>query len=831
MTNSPQAVLLQQWLAFDTDVSLAHSGIDSFVRMQENHRIRPSLMRIISSEQAILAMRESTRSLRKAPVHVRVDPDAIALDPIIDSMHVAKGDVAEAYRKLHESRETLLLSQQSSDRLAWDTAQMSALPGLIRLVALDVDELMSPVYVRQMDMDEPANDDSKQLPQFDPTELAQSGTSSTSEPVAAGDFAKINVGKHGTGKRLAEPIADATIVKAQPNIVNATDVPPTLAKPILPTHTRRPTPKSTELTEVPAESSATETLSMALGRSQEHTANPSAVQRATPSMNTSVANAPVPSSLVNTAPVDTMPDNTKLVDTLPDDTMLVDTLPVDTMPVDVAPLDKQPAAPVHVQSAPVQTPRVEATPVQMVAVEDTVVDDVAIISSPVEHVAANWPFVGAAESDTESVSLNVNNADVRTVFEMLARGYKMNILVSPDVTGTISANIQGLTATETLNGVLRMCKLKARTEEGLIYIYPGDGLPNESREVRLFPLDFARADALDPAVQGLLSPIGNAYVTQMSADDNLRTNETIVVVDTPEAIAQIEDYILQADRPPRQVMIEAHVLEVELSDDMMHGINIEAFISGDLTVGSFGLADSIASPSNPLIFAEIDGSRVDALIDAIETTTDSKTLASPRVMVVNGQNARIQVGQQLGFTVATVTETATIQDIKFLDTGVVLQVTPTISRDNQVMMQVKPEVSDGQINPDTLLPEEETREVETSVLLDNHQGVVIGGLIQETDRTVIHKLPWLGDVKHVGKLFQRRELRRRRSEIIVTLIPHIIECGPATERDVIDYERATSPLLHGPLKRACRPWDSRLPDTVGQERHLDVNRVNRAIGR
>ena len=358
---------------------------------------------------------------------------------------------------------------------------------------------------------------------------------------------------------------------------------------------------------------------------------------------------------------------------------------------------------------------------------------------------------------------------------------------------------------------------------------PATGFPHEAREVRLFPLDFARGEVLEPAVQGLLSPIGNAYVTQMQADDNLRSNETIVVIDIPEAIAQIEYYILQADRAPRQVMIEAHILEVELSDDMTHGVNFEAILGGDLTVGAFGLADPIASRSNPLFFAEIDGSDVDALITVIETTTDAKTLASPRIMVVNGQNARIQVGQQLGFTVATVTQTSTIQDVKFLDTGVVLDVTPTISRENTILMQVKPQVSDGQINPDTLLPEQETRELQTSVMVENHRGIVIGGLIQENDRTVIQKLPWLGDVMYVGKLFQRREVTRSRSEIVIALVPHIVECGICSERDEVDYDRATNPILYGPLKRACRPWEPRLPDVLGDERCLDVNRVNRVI--
>ena len=137
-------------------------------------------------------------------------------------------------------------------------------------------------------------------------------------------------------------------------------------------------------------------------------------------------------------------------------------------------------------------------------------------------------------------------------------------------------------------------------------------------------------------------------------------------------------------------------------------------------------------------------------------------------------------------------------------------------------MQVKPEVSDGEINPDTLLPEEETREVETSVLLDNHQGVIIGGLIQEKDRTVIKKFPWLGDVRYVGKLFQRREAVRSRTEIIIALVPHIIERCVQDERSAIEYERTETPLLHGALHRNCRPWEPRLPDRSARKYHMDV---------
>src|SRR5690606_21269919 len=127
---------------------------------------------------------------------------------------------------------------------------------------------------------------------------------------------------------------------------------------------------------------------------------------------------------------------------------------------------------------------------------------------------------------------------------------------------------------------------------------------------------------------------------------------------------------------------------------------------------------------------DVDSTDLKALIEVLQTTTDAKTLASPRVLVLNGQEARIQVGEQLGFRITTTTETSTLESVDFLNVGVVLTVTPRISRDGRVMMQVRPEVSSGRVNPDTGLPEEETTEVETDVMVQSGHGLIIGGLIK-----------------------------------------------------------------------------------------------------
>ncbi|MEM8864041.1 MAG: type II and III secretion system protein, partial [Planctomycetota bacterium] len=177
--------------------------------------------------------------------------------------------------------------------------------------------------------------------------------------------------------------------------------------------------------------------------------------------------------------------------------------------------------------------------------------------------------------------------------------------------------------------------------------------------------------------------------------------------------------------------------------------------------------------------------------------------------------SRIQIGEQLGFRVTTTTQTSTLESVEFLDVGVVLTVTPRITRDGRVLMRIQPEVSSGAVNPETGLPEEETTELQTDALLTTGQGMIIGGLIQERDSTVISKVPLLGSVPYAGFFFQRRQLVKSRSEIIVALVPHVMPYSPIQQQRNDDgFRRAFTPLTYGPLCRFPRPEEPRLIDTM-----------------
>jgi type II secretory pathway component GspD/PulD (secretin) len=427
-----------------------------------------------------------------------------------------------------------------------------------------------------------------------------------------------------------------------------------------------------------------------------------------------------------------------------------------------------------------------------------------------------------AELAAEAVSLHLNDVDVRQALEMLSRSHGLSILIAPGVTGKVTANLEGLPCDEALNAILKLCKLVACREGGLIYVYTRAEYPHEDLRVQVFPLDFCSSQDVLPVVSNLLSAAGQAMATEIDAADNRKTREAITVTDMPSVLLRVAEFIGQVDMPPPQVMIEAHVLQINLGDDLRHGINYKNLLdiatNSRLELDVTGFVDPSASPA---VFARVDSKNVDALLHFLKVNTDAKTLASPRVMVVNGQKARIQAGEQIPYKVITVTETSAIEEVKFLDVGVVLEVTPRISRCGRVLMRVKPEVSDGTFNPETKLPGEETRELESDVLLEDGQGVVIGGLIQEKDSTIQTKIPYLGDLHWVGRLFQKREVVKERSEVVITLVPRICMMGsPPSERDCIDAERSLTPLLHGALERFPRPWEPSLPDAVEQPCHL-----------
>ena len=421
----------------------------------------------------------------------------------------------------------------------------------------------------------------------------------------------------------------------------------------------------------------------------------------------------------------------------------------------------------------------------------------------------------------ELVTLTARNTPLNIVLEAIAQQHGLNIVMSEQVGIPISVNLADVPLEDALYSILTVNGFTWHKHRNILAITPIVGATQlsplvQGRELRVFSLNFSSAAEIDRVVKGLLSPVGQSFIAETDSADKRKTREQLIVEDLPEYLERIESLVAQSDAPPRQVLVEAHILQVDLSGKLTHGVNFEQLsriANGEVTLETVGLADATASPA---FFLRVNGTDLTALVEALKTTTDAKTLASPKVMVLNGQEARIQIGEQLGFFVTTTTQTSTLQDVQFLDVGVVLSVTPLISDDGRVIMSVKPEVSGGRINPATSLPEEETTEVETTVMLRDGQGMIIGGLIKETDTEIASKIPWLGDLAFVGRAFQRRIVDKQRNEVIIVLVPHIVPLDPAFDvGELVDLERTMTPLLDGPLHRVDRRmWEPTFPAAV-----------------
>ena len=419
------------------------------------------------------------------------------------------------------------------------------------------------------------------------------------------------------------------------------------------------------------------------------------------------------------------------------------------------------------------------------------------------------------------ITLVTRGASLNQLLNMIAQQHGLNVIADDEFNTRVSVTLSNVPLEDALDSILSVTGYTWTRQRNIITITRLDSLTAsplaQGRIVRVINLNFVAADEVTEVVSGLLSPVGKTFSNRIDATDNRKTRESIVIEDLPEYVARVEQYIHEIDQPPRQVMVEAHVLQINLSDSTQHGIDLtELTNAGDTKLN---LQTQGFNPgTNPSLLVGIDGANFDAVLQALKTTTTAKTLASPKVLVLNGQESRIQIGGQLGFLQSTTTETATLQNVQFIEVGVVLSVTPHISDDGRILLAVKPEVSSGRINPDTGLPEEETTEVETTVMLRDGQGMVIGGLIKEDDIDDQSKVPLLGDAFAVGRLFQRRGVTKERNEVIIALIPRIVPYDASYQpREDIEMDRATTPLMDSQLRRNYREWEPRLNDAIPNE--------------
>ncbi|MBT9446198.1 MAG: type II secretion system secretin GspD [Hyphomonadaceae bacterium] len=288
--------------------------------------------------------------------------------------------------------------------------------------------------------------------------------------------------------------------------------------------------------------------------------------------------------------------------------------------------------------------------------------------------------------------------------------------------------------------------------------------------------------------QGVASTAGVSLASGVRIQPSPRVNGLLIYA-TEEEFNQIVRTIEQIDVPPEQVLIEATVAEVVLNDQLKYGVQW-FFNTRDQATATFSSSSngSIAQAFPGFSYA-FQGQYVRAALNALSAISDVEVISSPQLVALNGQTARLQIGDE----VPIITQSASglqndariVNSVTYRDTGVVLSVTPRVGSDGLVIVDISQEVSDvsGTTSSGIDSPTIQQRRFETRVAIQDGETVALGGLIRASRSRGATGVPLLGRIPGVGAAFSTRDRTSRRTELIIFLTPRVIR-SPETARAV-----------------------------------------------
>jgi type IV pilus assembly protein PilQ len=409
--------------------------------------------------------------------------------------------------------------------------------------------------------------------------------------------------------------------------------------------------------------------------------------------------------------------------------------------------------------------------------------------------------VGLVRTGSGTFSLDVEGADIRTVVRAISEFSGQNILVATGVKATVRASVKNVGWQEALREILRSSGLDYVNDGGILRVDETTKLQNEAvdretarakqmelapLETRIVKLNYANAGELASALQPSLTRRGSVQVER-------RTN-SLIVSDLPVNVARIEEMAQSLDSTTPQIEITAKLVDVDA--EALRGLGVDWRIGGESQYFSPGgspatltdiqpgrdpqqslrpdVKNTIADPAATLtygIFKSWGG--LEAQLQMLEQNRKANIISNPRITTVDNREAKILVGQKIPLIVQDVAGNPVSQ----LQTiGIQLKVTPHLTQDKRIIMDLHPEVSDlstqSTVQGGVII---NTSEADTRVMVDDGQTAVIGGLIRTNESTVRRGVPMLKDIPLVGALFRSDNSTRQNRELIIFVTPRLIE--------------------------------------------------------
>lgn len=555
-----------------------------------------------------------------------------------------------------------------------------------------------------------------------------------------------------------------------------------------------------------------------------------------------------------------------------------------------APAADAPAATMPAATAPaVETPVLAATPeipASAAIAPASAAPVVVPATAPAAEAAAttepasnlNSPVV-AVSADGTVEQFDAPDLDINTALYLLSLQTKRNIIASKEVRGTVTAHLHNVSFSEALDALLTPNGFGYVEKGNFIYVYSQKELEDIKKRDRktvnrVFHLKYMTAADASILVKPVLSSTGQIALTPAAISGlpsgtgdtggpNYATDDTLVINDYPENLNEVEKTLKELDVRPKQVLVESTILRATLKEDNAMGIDFVSLSGIDFSTltsaaastdtsssGGFSSAGALAGTT----VAGADGTKtstqtnvgtnfagqvpqgglsvgflsnhVAVFLRALEETTDTTVVANPKILALNKHRGEVFIGQQFGYKTTTQTQTTSTETIQFLDTGTKLIFRPYITDDGYVRMEIHPEDSSGGLNS-AQLPEKQSTEVTSNLMIKDGRTVVIGGLFREQTTAGRGQVPVLGNIPILGIPFRRTADNTVRTETVVLITPHIINDDTALyEESEKKQEDATRMMLGN--RAGLQPWGrDRLAQTWYAKAQESLEKGNR----
>ena len=407
----------------------------------------------------------------------------------------------------------------------------------------------------------------------------------------------------------------------------------------------------------------------------------------------------------------------------------------------------------------------------------------------------------------EKLSLNFQDIEVRSVLQLIADFTNLNLVASDTVQGGITLRLQNVPWDQALDLVLKTKGLDKRKVGNVLLVAPADEIAARERQElesqkqiadlaplrrELLQVNYAKAADIAKLFQSVTSAEAKADERGTITVDE-RTNN-IIAYQTQDRLDELRRIVAQLDIPVRQVMIEARIVEANVDYDKSLGVRWGGSIqnkgnwnSSGVTTGTSTTIGTPGSTGTNQPFVDLgasgntsgigiafitDNVLLDLELTAMEKTGNGEIVSQPKVVTSDKETAKILKGTEIPYQEAS---SSGATSVSFKEASLSLEVTPQITPDNRIIMEVKVTKDEPDyLNKVQDVPPIKKNEVNAKVLVNDGETIVIGGGFSNTQSKVVDKVPFLGDVPYLGRLFRRDVVSEKKSELLVFLTPRIM---------------------------------------------------------